>query len=196
MLVFWRQKLVFLATPKTASTAIEAALGPMAAVVIQRPPHLKHTNVQRYQRHLAPFLGDSDGSGFTLTALMREPRDWLNSWFRYRQRPEEVAEKSTRHLSFDEFVRAYCRDDQPEFAKIGAQATFLSPPGHRAVDHICRYERMDLFVGFLERRLGCEITLPRVNVSPPGETGLCANTEVLLRRHCARDFALYDSLEA
>ena len=31
MMVFWQEKLAFLATPKTASTAIEAALGPLAS---------------------------------------------------------------------------------------------------------------------------------------------------------------------
>ena len=44
MLVFWRQRLVFLATPKTASTSIEEALAPIAAIVMLRPPQLKHTN--------------------------------------------------------------------------------------------------------------------------------------------------------
>ena len=56
MLVFWKERLVYLATPKTGSTAIEAALEPLASVVIQRPPVLKHTNVRRYWQSFAPFL--------------------------------------------------------------------------------------------------------------------------------------------
>lgn len=194
MLVFWRQGLVFLATPKTASTSIETALSPLAAVVAMRPPQLKHTNAQKYQRHVAPFLGDPKGTQFVTTALMREPIDWLGSWYRYRQRPEEVPEKSTRDLSFDDFVRAYCQSDQPEFARVGAQATFLTPPGFRPVDHIFRYERMDLFVKFLEKRLGTKIDLPTVNVSPEGPAELSPAVETHLRLHRAADFALYDSL--
>ena len=98
MLVFWRQRLVFLATPKTGSTAIEAALGAAGGgVVIQRPPQLKHTTVQRYRRFVAPYLGDCvKGETFAVIALMREPLDWLGSWYRYRQREDEVPEKSTR----------------------------------------------------------------------------------------------------
>lgn len=191
MLVFWRQRLVFLATPKTASTAIETALAPIAAMVITRPPQLKHTNAQKYHRFLAPFLTEKGSRPFTLTALMREPRDWLNSWYRYRQRPDEVAEKSTRHISFDEFVQAYCRDPQPEFAKVGQQANFLAPNNHPAVDHVFRYEDMGGFIGFLEDRLGTKIDLPRLNISPPGESHLSAPTEALLRQKCARDFEIY-----
>jgi hypothetical protein len=194
MLVFWRQRLVFLATPKTASTAIETALAPLAAVVILRPPQLKHTNAQRFHRFLAPFLGDSASQDFTLTALMREPRDWLCSWYRYRQRPDEVPEKSTRHLSFDEFVQGYCRDVQPEFAKVGQQANFLVPKNHRPVDNIFRYEDMPHFLRFLEDRLNTHIDLPRVNVSPDGDAALSAKTESLLRQTCARDFEIYQLL--
>ena len=194
MLVFWRQGLVFLATPKTASTAIETALSPLAAVIVMRPPQLKHTNAQKYQRQMAPFLGDAKGTGFVTTALMREPLDWLGSWYRYRQRDDEVPEKSTRDISFAAFVLAYCQPEQPEFAKVGSQVTFLTPAGFRPVDHIFRYERMDLFVRFLEKRLNTKISLPVVNVSPQGEVQLSPSVETQLRQHRAADFALYDSL--
>jgi len=196
MLIFWRERLVFLATPKTASTAIEQALEPLAAMVVLRPPVLKHTNAHRFRRFLSPYLASASGHDFELCALMREPRDWLGSWYRYRQRKEEVAEKSTSHLSFDAFVQAYCRDDRPEFANVGNQANFLAPNGKAPVDHIFRYEEIDRFVAFLEDRLDCAITLPRVNVSPPGETALPAATEALLCSFCARDFEIYAGLSA
>jgi hypothetical protein len=194
MLVFWRQGLVFLATPKTASTAIETSLTPMAAVIVSRPPQLKHTNMQKYQRQVAPFLGDSIGERFATTALMREPEAWLSSWYRYRQRDGEVPEKSTRDISFDDFVLGYCRPDQPEFARVGSQAVFLKPEGYRPVDYIFRYERMDLFVAFLEKRLGTTISLPVENVSPAGAPALSGKVAAILHAHCARDFAIYGEL--
>lgn len=195
MLVFWRQGLVFLATPKTASTSIETALGPMAAVVVTRPPQLKHTNAQKYQRQVAPFLGDAKGEKFVTCALMREPVDWLGSWYRYRQRPEETPEKTTRGKSFDDFVLAYCRADQPEFANVGAQANFLTPEGFRPVDYIFRYENMARFVAFLEKRLGIPVALPVENVSPRTGTPLSPTVEATLRAHAHRDFALYATLK-
>ena len=48
---------------------------------------------------------------------------------------------------------------------------------------------------FLEDRLGCEIILPRLNVSPVGATALSAATEALLHEVAAEDFALYASLD-
>ena len=194
MLVFWRQRLVFLATPKTASTSIEEALAPIAAIVMLRPPQLKHTNAHRFHRFLMPFLQSSTEKEFALTALMREPRDWLNSWYRYRQRPDEVAEKSTRHISFDDFVQAYCQEKQPEFAKVGAQAMFLAPPNKPAVDHVFRYENMGDFLHFLEDRLNTRIDLPKLNISPKGDDHLSAVTLALLQKSYARDFEIYESL--
>ncbi len=193
MLVFSKQKLVFLATPKAGSTAIETALSGLASVVIMRPPQLKHTPAARFQRFLAPWLHAAQGDQFELCALMREPKDWLGSWYRYRQREGVPPARSTRGVSFDAFVRAYCSKDRPEYADVGSQAQFLSTKDG-AVDHIFRYERMEDFVDFLEERLDCSITLPRINVSPEGVTELSRETAELLAKTCAADFALYESL--
>ena len=192
MLVFWDQRLALLATPKTGSTAIAAALEPLAAVSIQRPREIKHTHVYRFQTYFAPFLKVSSGADFAVAALMREPRDWLGSWYRYRQRDTVQPATSTVGISFDDFVQAYCSAEPPEFAAVGSQARFLQDG--KGVDHLFRYEAIDTFVAFLEQLFGCEIILPRLNVSPQAPTGLSDTTEALLRRFAARDFALYATL--
>lgn len=194
MLVFWEQRLAFLATPKTGSTAIAAALESLAAVSIQRPPLLKHTTVHRYRRFIGPFLEAASKESFTLVALMREPKDWLGSWYRFRQREETEAGKSTSGMSFDDFVRAWCQDRRPDFADVGSQGKFLRPRQGVGVDRLFRYEEIGTFVQFLEERLGCEIILPRLNVSPPGATDLTPETEAVLREVAAEDFDLYATL--
>lgn len=194
MLVFWEQRLAFLATPKTGSTAIAAALESLAAVSIQRPPLLKHTTVHRYRRFIGPYLEAASKDNFTLVALMREPKDWLGSWYRFRQREETEPAKSTRDMSFDDFVRAWCRDPRPDFADVGSQGKFLRPRQGAGADRLFRYEAIGTFVQFLEDRLGCEITLPRLNVSPEGTTELTAATEALLRATAVEDFGLYATL--
>lgn len=194
VLVFWDQRLAFLATPKTGSTAIAAALESLAAVSIQRPPLLKHTTVHRYRRFIGPFLEAASKDNFTLVALMREPRDWLGSWYRFRQREETAEDKSTAGMSFDDFVRAWCQDPRPAFADVGSQARFLRPRQGQGVDRLFRYEEIDSFVQYLEDRLNCEIILPRLNVSPPGLTELSPETEALLQKVAAEDFALYRTL--
>lgn len=195
MLVFWDQRLVFLATPKTGSTAIAVALESLAAVSVQRPPVLKHTTVQRFHRFVGPYLRAASGEDFTTVALMREPLEWLGSWYRFRQR-DDVGDprNSTRGMSFEAFANAYCDQPQPGFANVGSQARFLAPEGRQPVDRIFRYDRIESFVDFLEDRLGCEIILPRVNVSPLADTALSAATEARLRAAMGRDLALYDSL--
>ncbi|MCB2116807.1 MAG: hypothetical protein KDE00_11045 [Rhodobacteraceae bacterium] len=195
MLVFWKQRLVYLATPKTGSTAIEAALEPLASVVIQRPPELKHTSVRRYWTHLAPYLARAADEDFMVVAVMREPVAWLGSWYRYRQRLTGVRpERSTTGMSFDAFVEGYLQDPKPAFANIGSQARFLAPGDGPGADRIFRYEKMEAFVDFLEDRLDCEITLPRLNVSPLGDTALSPSVEARLRTASAEDFALYSAI--
>lgn len=192
MLVFWDQRLVFLATPKTGSTAIAAALESMAAISIQRPPVLKHTTMQRYQRFLGPYLKVSAGDDFTTMALMREPFDWLGSWYRFRRREDILDENaSTQNMSFDDFANAYCEDPRPTFANIGAQARFLTPEGKAPVDRIFCYEKIDGFLAFIEERLNCEIILPKLNVSPRAETALRPQTRSRLEQVMARDLELY-----
>lgn len=194
MLVFYEQRLAFLATPKTGSTAIAAALESLAAVSIQRPPLLKHTTVHRYRRFIGPYLEAASKDTFTLVALMREPTDWLGSWYRFRQREETDPSKSTRSVSFDDFVRAWCHEDRPDFADVGSQGKFLRPRQGQGVDRLFRYEEIGTFVHFLEERLDCEIILPRLNVSPPGATEVSAGTAAMLRDFAAEDFALYQTL--
>ena len=195
MLVFWEQRLAILATPKTGSTAIEASLDSLAAVSIQRPPALKHTNVARFRRFVGPYLESVAGGPFTVVALMREPQDWLGSWYRYRSRddiPDEA--KSTQGMSFDAFVQAWCSPPRPAFADVGSQARFLSGGDGRGADQVFRYENIDRFIEFLEDRLDFQIILPQLNVSPKASLDLSPATVSLLRRTAADDFALYDSL--
>ena len=194
MLVFWEQRLAFLATPKTGSTAIAAALESLASVSIQRPPLLKHTTVHRYRRFIGPYLEAASKDRFTVVALMREPRDWLGSWYRFRQREETAPDKSTKAMSFDDFVRAWCQDPRPGFADVGSQGKFLRPRQGVGVDRLFRYEDIGTFVHFLEDRLDCEIILPRLNVSPKGATDLSPETEALLRQTATEDFDLYRTL--
>lgn len=196
MLVFWEERLAFLATPKTGSTAIAAALESLAAVSIQRPPLLKHTTVHRYRRFIGPYLEVAAKDNFTVVALMREPRDWLGSWYRYRQRDGTDPEKSTCGMTFDAFVRAWCSEPRPDFADVGSQERFLRPRQGVGVDRLFRYEEIETFVRFLEDRLGCEIILPRLNVSPPGATDLTAETLALLQEVAADDFAMYETLQS
>lgn len=196
MLLFWKAKIVFLAMPKTASTALEAALLPHADAAILNPPGPKHTPARRWHSQLAPFFDKTGQHGLQTMALVREPRDWLGSWFRYRSRPELRGRAvSTEARSFADFVTGWLDDPQPEYARIGRQSRFVSDPsGQVIVDHLFRYEDLHRAVAFLEMRLGVSVKLPRVNLSPAGDLWLPAELEARLRCEAGAEFALWNSL--
>lgn len=199
VLIFWKQRLVVLSVPKTGTTALEEAVADMAHVAVLRPPELKHTPAYRFERFIRPWLTNSaNGAAFTAVAVMREPVDWLASWYRFRLRDDLAGTpRSARGMSFADFARAYMASPRPEVAEVGQQAKFLSGIDGRplGVDRVFRYEAMDGFVAFLEDRLGHRLSLPRVNVSPPGATDLPADVAADLRAYLAADYALWRSLD-
>lgn len=195
MLIFWEERLVILATPKTGSSALSAALAPFASIEVRDPPGLRHTGAEGFHRHIAPFLASRGGTGFETFAIMREPIDWLGSWYRYRARPEvDGLPVSTARLSFDAFLRAWCETPRPEVARVGDQASFLAPKGGPRVDRIYRYEDLAAAIAFLEARLERPIALPRSNVSPRRRMDVAPQTLALVQERGRASFALYAAL--
>ncbi len=196
VLVFWRERLAFLAVPKTGTSAYDKALAPKADMAILNPPDLKHAPVYRYNRFFRPMFEKMGAPDMETLAVMREPISWLSSWYRYRQRPFMSGKpNSTEHLSFDEFVEGYCKGARPGFANVGSQAKFLEPrPNGTSVTHLFRYEDQARLIAFLEDRLSVTLDLPRENVSPQIEVALSPRVEAKLRRKCAAEFELYDSI--
>lgn len=194
MLIFWEHRLVFLATPKAGSTAIEMALDSLASASLQRPSALKHTDIASYRRYLGPWLKAQTGEEFTTVALMREPVDWLRSWYRFKLRDDlDDPLHQMEGISFADFAALYARQDAGQLATIGTQAAFLTD-GHDRVDRIFRYEQIDDFVDFLEGRLDCAIELPRINVPPSVDVHLPDQAERDLRQAMAQDLTLYASV--
>lgn len=196
MLIFWEQRLVFLATPKAGSSAVEAALEPLASVAMLRPASLKHMGAKDYMTHYAPYFEAQTGTPFTTVALMREPISWLRSWYRFRARDAfEDLDHPMQGRNFEAFAQDYIRSPRPPHADIGSQSAILCDAARAPlVDRIFRYEDIGAFVHFLEDRLDCAITLPRVNVPPAADVKLSAQTESALHEAMADDFALYRSL--
>lgn len=196
MLIFWKERLVFLATPKTGSTSLETVLEPFAHAALRRPPELKHIPAGKYRRHLAPLLEGLAGETFTTVALMREPVDWLGSWFRFRQREDIVGrDRSTRGLTFEQAVAGYLAEPQAPNMAVGTQSRFLCGRGAKPlVDRIFRYEAMADMVAFFEDRLDCSLALPHLNGSPAAPLDLSPETDRRLRARLAPDLALYDRL--
>ncbi len=197
MMVFLKEKLVFFATPKTASTSIELALGTTCDIRISKVPNAKHTPYRKYQRLLEPFIMTLTGDEPDTVAVIREPIDWLGSWYRYRSRPELNGMKnSTAEISFNQFIESYLSEDPKPFARIGSQAKFMSDKnGDVGMSHLFRYEDIDGLVRFMQNRIGKQFQLGRANQSPKADLDLSADLRSELVTALSPDFEIYERLK-
>lgn len=197
MLVFWKENLALLAVPKTGTTAIEQALAPHASMAILDPPMLKHIPLYRYDRFLKPFFLRTGDKEMETTAVIRNPVDWLGSWYKYRSRPKlEGKPNSTIGITFDDFVLEAIKGDSAAYADVGSQLRFLTNRDDSVgATHMFKYENLGRYVGFLESRLNRKIDLKRVNVSPETTLDLSKKTEDKLRRKWEDEFALWESVD-
>lgn len=195
MLMFWKEKIVFLSVPKTGTTAYQTALAPRATMVVTDPPELKHAPLYRYNRFFRPMFDKVGGADMETLAVVREPISWLGSWYRYRRRPfMEGRPNATHNISFDAFVEGYLQGKPPGFANVGSQAKFLEPrPNGTAVTHLFRYEDQPELRRFLEDRLSVTLELTQENVSPQMSLDLSPEIERRLRRKRPEEFALWES---
>ncbi len=196
MLIFYKERLAFLSVPKTGTTAYETALRDRADMVISEPAMLKHAPVYRYNRFLRPMFFNVCDVELELLAVMREPISWLGSWWRYRQRPFMHGKpNSTQGISFDDFILAYLKGKKPGFADVGAQSKFLeTQPNGTGITHLFKYEDQTGLQSFLSERLNVSFDLKPENVSPKINQDLSPQVEERLRRKCAVEFDLYDSI--
>jgi len=167
MMVFWEERLVYLAVPKTGSTAIESSFESQADIIFRNPPRLKHAKAGT-MRNFRKLFSPLDPGDFELVAVMREPLDWLGSWYRYRSRKAlDGHANSTKDVSFDDFLMASCENKPPAFAHIGSQHRFLCADGNTPLaDAIFPYDRIDAAMAYLNFRLGTDHSIPKVNTSP------------------------------
>ncbi len=195
MLVFIKENLVILAVPKTGSTALQSALASRADMVVANPPELKHAPIYRYDRFFRPMFRKMFDVDPEIMAIVREPTDWLGSWYRYRTRKFLQGEStSTANLSFDEFVCAYLEEERPAYANVGSQVKFLTPrPNGAKVTHLFKYEHQQAAIKFLEGRLDMQILLKRENASPSLPIELTNEVAARYKQECAAEFKLYDS---
>lgn len=196
MLVFANANLVLFAVPKTGSTAYHLALRRKADIVLSGRASIKHLTLRKYDRHFAPYLAQAHGLAPDRVAVIRNPLEYMRSWYRYRQRPDGPdGSKRIMDMNFDDFILATLEKRPPAFAKIGSQLAFVSDDeGTIRVNHLFAYERPLIFREFLSQRLGFAVKTGQKNVSPPADTAISPGTEAQLRSARAEEFALHDRI--
>lgn len=200
MLISIRARIAFLAMPKSGTTALEKALTPICDLRFDGPPQIKHMNYKQYERFILPYIRSLNVDIPETFAVVREPLDWLWSWYRYRSRPNiPDPSKSTKDVSFADFVEEYLTLAPQQYAKLGSAANFIcDQSGWPSVTHLYKYENMAAAIEFLEGRFGKPLDLPKANVSPSAsseaEDNLPSKVKSRLRTERSEDFMIYKNL--
>ena len=172
VLILPQARLAVLATPKAASQTLRAALRPFA--IISGPfaeAGSRHISAMVYHKHWRHRAERVAGAALETVAVIRDPLDRAESWYRYRQRKMEGEPNSTRGIGFDSFLFSAAQPEPPSYASIGDQARFLGWDGTAPqVDHLFAFDRLDLIAAFLSDRLGQTLLLPHRNASPSRAT--------------------------
>lgn len=197
MLISMKQKLAFLAMPKTASTSIERALAPHCDIHYRKLPRVKHMPYRRFNRFLTPYLNEIGFPDIETTCLFREPVSWVFSWYRYRSRPAILGKpESCAHLSFEEFVIGYTGEYE-DFPRFGRQAHFVAGKDDKpAVDHIFRFENLPEYVMFLEERFQTKLEIKHLNASPVMPFDLSKSATGRLERYLASEYEIFETARA
>lgn len=166
MLIGDKKKFVFVANTKTASTSIEKVLKPHAEIHHAGTSARKHAPLRRlpglYPEIFGGKFGSPEMNRFFIFGVMRDPIDWIGSWFRYRKGNPEVDSPLPADMSFEEF---WARRDWNVMRRDGTRFLqrhlFCGPEGRVLADVIIPYERLNEIFGEICDGLGVESDLPR-----------------------------------
>lgn len=193
MMIFIQKSIVLFATPKTGSTSFHNALAAKAEICFAKTGFYKHISPRRFDQTFKSFIETISPAPLTKIAVVREPIEWLHSWYRYRSRDSALgSQASTSDISFDQFVEAYLGDNRPAFANIASQSKFLTTESSElAVDQLWSFTALNDLALFLSLQIGHEFTLPSANVSPKLTFELSPENHKALESHFKLDYALY-----
>lgn len=192
---------VLLSVPKVASTSLDAALAGYHEEPAGKPP-AKHQNVLNFHRHTVPKIRrlGFERDQYEVVLLFRDPVGWLESWWRYRQRPDvrdNHTERYTGDRSFTEFVRLFLTDKDAT-GITGRPARFVAGDANRGarVERIFAVDRPEVWTGWFAERVGSPLDVPRRNqASARTATDLPADLNSELRAWFAPEYEVLDHLE-
>ncbi|WP_343907410.1 hypothetical protein [Nocardioides aquiterrae] len=155
---------VLLSMPKCASTSLVQALQGRAELVLRSNPRLKHMNCRSFHALIVPVLnnGGYQRDDYELISLFREPVAWVESWWRYRQRPalaREDPSKYTGEISFEEFVGRYVDNDPRPGTLRGRPAKFVSLSDRLdiGVDRLFALEQPEVWKRWIGEKVGGDL---------------------------------------
>jgi len=195
----------FLCMPKCASTSIESVLKKYSELSVSGDPRLKHINAKKYKEYIVPIYQDIiPDAKIEVFCMMREPMDWLNSWYRYRARKELANPRHPQHknytgnMSYEDFLLAYLESDRPPYARVGSQYNFITlPNGDIGVDKIFNIDSIDKVEKYISQKVGEKIKIPQKNVSGKisKKVNIPNELEKKIKDLLKNDYDLYESIK-
>lgn len=175
MLVSRKYNYVFFCNRKSASTSVENMLIPYSDLKFLGNAPFRHTSYLLYEAHILPYIKSLFGPDQNLEVIyvVREPISWLNSWYRFRLRPElrdpanPKHHNSTYNVDFIEFLNAYLEPTPPPYADVGNQTDMIkNSQGQIAADRIFLYDDIDAVTDYMSQKVGANLKVKQLNVSP------------------------------
>ena len=198
MLISVSKRFIFVANTKTASTSIENALLPHADIIASGTPERRHMQLQQALSNY-PYLfnhPDHARQKFFKFGVMRDPIDWIYSWFRYRK-GNAVQSPLPQNLTFEAFWRLQdwniVRMNGRKHLQLQA---FQGRKGNILSDMIIPYHRITEIYPDVARLLDVDPKLPRHNVSNlPNDLDIPMHLQEEMRAFYEEDYALWANLD-
>ncbi len=197
MLIGLERKFVFVANTKTASTSIESVLKPHADIQHAGNPERKHVPLRR-AFNLYPEVfgtGREKAGDYFKFGVMRDPLDWIGSWFRYRK-GNKVDAPLPADMEFAEFwALADWNIRRRDGTRFLQRHMFSDVQGGLLADVIIPFDQLNSLFTEICDAFGFESKLPRENVSHVSELSVPKSLEEELREFYAPDYALFGQLD-
>ena len=198
MLISISKRFLFIANSKTASTSLSKALRPYAEIERQGSPDRKHVSMGAVLDHykflfeLPPFAPDT----FFRFGVIRDPLDWIHSWYRYRQRA-----KGTRLIASTTTFEDFWRRRDWNIIKNGSPNLqiykFTDKDFKPLVDYLIPYDQLAEHFQLICDTMGIETNLERLNTSHQRSStqDIDENLKAEIVEFYARDYELISQTE-
>lgn len=191
----------FLCTPKCASTSIEETINEFCNINFSGHPKIKHINSKVFIESIllthSKLVPSVKIESF---CLIREPLEWIQSWYRYRARDELKNKTHPNHqnytgsISYNEFILEFIYEGtRKPFANLDTQYDFMKThKNHIGVDYIFPMNNIETVATFLSEKVGEQIYIPLKNISPKKLVTLDEGLEIRLRKYLEKDQIIYN----
>ncbi len=155
MIINLRQNFIFLATLKTASTSIEAALRPRSEICLIESRFGKHMTVVQMMANFGWLFAEQDVRQFLIFGVVRDPYDFMLSLYNSHNSAhfmETAPRLYTGDMTFADFLQRWVPNNASQV--IPQYRRFVDSTGKIGANYIITYERLSEGLDIIMDRIG------------------------------------------